>query len=260
MMEHICKIKSMFFPDVLSGKKPFELRKNDRLYSVGDKLVLFETDDAEKETGNTAIMKVTYILNGPFYGLMDGFCIMGIKRAGKQNRNQVGNHPNNDEEFFEYAKKLGRSQESAQKCLDYYAKTGWKMNKGLPIADWQAALRTWKDFSNSAETNNKTSDPTDDTRILLPLLLQEANKIKGRYEILAFDDPFIGNVVNVLGWEGAASQKIFDQREIIRIYFNSVENRLGTSRVRGSVNGRGEIRVPDLPHYREILKRKQIKR
>ncbi|MDF2611454.1 MAG: hypothetical protein K0R92_2928 [Lachnospiraceae bacterium] len=43
-MQHNLKTLQPYFDDVKSGKKKFELRRNDRDYQVGDKLNLFEYD------------------------------------------------------------------------------------------------------------------------------------------------------------------------------------------------------------------------
>lgn len=77
--QHDLKILTEYFQDVCSRSKPFELRKNDRNFKVGDILLLQEFD-GEKLTGNQVKRTVTYILdNVEQYGLMKGFVIMGIE-------------------------------------------------------------------------------------------------------------------------------------------------------------------------------------
>ena len=77
---HQLKILPQHFQDVLSGRKTFELRKDDRGYQVGDELILAEWD-GEKYTGVAIPVRVTHILrNHPEYGLMDGYCILSIKK------------------------------------------------------------------------------------------------------------------------------------------------------------------------------------
>ncbi|KAF1309214.1 DUF3850 domain-containing protein [Streptococcus sanguinis] len=44
-MIHQIKISNQFFDDVQSGKKNFELRKDDREYQVGDTLFMSEIAD-----------------------------------------------------------------------------------------------------------------------------------------------------------------------------------------------------------------------
>lgn len=74
---HKLKLAAMFFDDVLTGKKSFELRKNDRNYQIGDILELREMKDGEP-TGREQEKEVIYILEG-FAGLKDDYCILGIK-------------------------------------------------------------------------------------------------------------------------------------------------------------------------------------
>lgn len=74
---HQIRLASMYFDDVVSGKKPFELRKNDRGYKEGDFLEMMESKDG-KNTGRTVRVLVTYLLEN-YTGLEDGYCIMGTK-------------------------------------------------------------------------------------------------------------------------------------------------------------------------------------
>ena len=76
MKSHDLKIKPCFFLDVISGKKTFEIRYNDRGYEVGDNLILREFD--EGYTGFVAAVEVTSILK-EFEGLKPGFVIMSTK-------------------------------------------------------------------------------------------------------------------------------------------------------------------------------------
>lgn len=80
-MEHSIYIQKQYFDKVLSKEKTFELRKNDRDYKIGDTLILKEIDDHDLNTGRKIKVEITYILNGPIYGLDDGFCVMAIKNV-----------------------------------------------------------------------------------------------------------------------------------------------------------------------------------
>lgn len=71
---HKIKLSHNFFDDVCSGKKSFELRRNDRGYRVGDILEITEFKGG-KSTGRTGRVQVTYFLDG-FTGLDDGYCIL----------------------------------------------------------------------------------------------------------------------------------------------------------------------------------------
>lgn len=74
---HQIRLASMYFDDVVSGKKSFELSKNDRGYKEGDFLEMMEFKDG-KNTGRTVRVLVTYLLEN-YTGLEDGYCIMGTK-------------------------------------------------------------------------------------------------------------------------------------------------------------------------------------
>ena len=76
---HRLKLASMFFDAVDTGKKSFELQKNDRNYQIGDILELHEMSDGE-ETGRVTEKQVIYILEG-FKGLEEGYCILGLSEV-----------------------------------------------------------------------------------------------------------------------------------------------------------------------------------
>jgi hypothetical protein len=97
-MTHELKTDAAVFQAVREGKKTYEIRKNDRNFRVGDELWLKETRYTGEEmqdkplhndripgkpleyTGRMIAVTVTHILQGPIYGLMDGWCIMSIAR------------------------------------------------------------------------------------------------------------------------------------------------------------------------------------
>lgn len=74
---HQIRIAATYFEDAASGKKPFELRKNDRHYKEGDILEMMEFKDG-RNTGRMIKALVTYLLE-EYTGLEDGYCIMGTK-------------------------------------------------------------------------------------------------------------------------------------------------------------------------------------
>lgn len=79
---HELKILPVYFAAVLTGKKTFEIRKEDKArFEVGDSVILKEYD-AEKQVYTAAqkIVKITYVLRDvPEYGLASGYCIFGFK-------------------------------------------------------------------------------------------------------------------------------------------------------------------------------------
>ena len=78
MKIHDLKIKIEYFNAISSGKKTFELRKNDRGFEIGD-LIQFHILN---KTPVRDLYVITYILKDvPEYGLDKDYCILGIKKA-----------------------------------------------------------------------------------------------------------------------------------------------------------------------------------
>lgn len=83
---HELKVWPEFFPALLDGRKTFELRKDDRGFGVGDKLVLREYAPGEKVyTGRSIQKTVTYVIYGDDervagFGLKPGFAILGLSK------------------------------------------------------------------------------------------------------------------------------------------------------------------------------------
>ena len=74
---HRIKLASNYYDDVATGKKTFELRKNDRGYREGHKLELLEFAEG-RHTGRVIKADIVYMLED-YTGLEDGYCILGIK-------------------------------------------------------------------------------------------------------------------------------------------------------------------------------------
>lgn len=89
-MTHELKTVQPFFNDVMSGKKNFEVRKNDRDYKVGDYLKLKEWDGTNF-TGNYITVRIKYILDNAEY-CKDGYVVIALeyncfcKTGGKERR------------------------------------------------------------------------------------------------------------------------------------------------------------------------------
>jgi hypothetical protein len=82
-MTHALKTWPVYFKEIESGVKTFELRKADRPYNTGDSLILQEWDyEKGKYTGKELHASITYLLEGSEaekFGLKKGYCILGIK-------------------------------------------------------------------------------------------------------------------------------------------------------------------------------------
>jgi hypothetical protein len=81
MKEHNLKIWPEYFQAKLAGLKPWEHRKNDRFFKVGDKLNLREWNpEIQEYTGRKMLVEVTYI-----HHLKSGCAIM-TDTSAQQNK------------------------------------------------------------------------------------------------------------------------------------------------------------------------------
>lgn len=76
---HDLKCWPEFFAAVRDGFKPFEVRKNDRDFRVGDTLRLWEFDPKlDIHTGMYCHRLVTYALAGGQFGVEEGHVVLGL--------------------------------------------------------------------------------------------------------------------------------------------------------------------------------------
>ncbi|HGY1326946.1 DUF3850 domain-containing protein [Aeromonas salmonicida] len=86
-MHHDLKILTTYFPAVLDGSKPFEIRDNsDRNFQQGDTVTLNEWD-GERYTGRSAKRLITFVTD---YAQQPGYVVFGMKEL-----------PEPDEKAFE---------------------------------------------------------------------------------------------------------------------------------------------------------------
>lgn len=102
MQVHVLKCWPESFSALLSGKKKYEIRKNDRGYQVGDILRLIEWrpgsgssfyddewnattpyTDAAHETGKSAYFEVVYVTHGGRWGLPPDISVLGVEPCEK---------------------------------------------------------------------------------------------------------------------------------------------------------------------------------
>lgn len=78
-MTHALKTWPAYFLAITSGRKNFEVRKNDRPFKEGDIILLQEYDaDKKQYTGKEWQGEITYVMNDSEF-CKKGFVIMGIK-------------------------------------------------------------------------------------------------------------------------------------------------------------------------------------
>lgn len=81
MKLHILKIKDVYFYDVMSGSKTFEIRKNDRNFLTYDLIHFVDVNNEEFLNYENNVYQITYVLQDvPEYGLKEDYCILGIKK------------------------------------------------------------------------------------------------------------------------------------------------------------------------------------
>lgn len=79
---HDLKTWPVYFDAIVTGRKRFELRKNDRVFSEGDILVLREWDPLRMHyTGRSARCKVLYMVENREFpeAVGEGYCVMSIQ-------------------------------------------------------------------------------------------------------------------------------------------------------------------------------------
>jgi len=77
---HKLKTWQPYFDDIASGKKTFDIRKDDRNFQVGDSLLLLEwSPEKENYTGLFLHFEVIYKLDGGKFGLEEGYHCLNIK-------------------------------------------------------------------------------------------------------------------------------------------------------------------------------------
>lgn len=77
MVEHYLKIVDPYFTDVKEGRKTFEIRNNDRDFTVGDivNMRLFDYNEGKFIGNNVIKKKITYVTD---YNQRDGYVVFGI--------------------------------------------------------------------------------------------------------------------------------------------------------------------------------------
>lgn len=76
-MQHDLKLQSQYFKEVVTGRKTFEIRKNDRSYKVGDLIRFHEVNENGQYIGYVSRKyQITYITD---YEQQDGYVVMSIK-------------------------------------------------------------------------------------------------------------------------------------------------------------------------------------
>ena len=76
--EQELKVLPKFFACLVDGSKTFEARRDDRGFAVGNRLRLREWSPIDGYSGRELTRTVSYILNGPGFGIEAGFAVLGL--------------------------------------------------------------------------------------------------------------------------------------------------------------------------------------
>lgn len=79
MKTHVLKIESNFYKAKICGIKSFELRRNDRLFEVGDYVHYVDVDGLEIDYDHNNLFEIVFLLSG-YKGLEDDFVIYEERR------------------------------------------------------------------------------------------------------------------------------------------------------------------------------------
>lgn len=71
---HELKIAPCYYEEDIACRKTFEIRKNDRDFQVGDRVLLQEYLDGEY-TGRSVMFKITYLTD---YEQKEGYCVFSM--------------------------------------------------------------------------------------------------------------------------------------------------------------------------------------
>lgn len=76
---HVLKTWPCFFDAIRDGRKTFEVRKNDRCFKMGDRLLLqCWNPHTETYDGRSITVLVTYILDGGRFGIEPEYVVMAL--------------------------------------------------------------------------------------------------------------------------------------------------------------------------------------
>jgi len=78
MKDHELKCWPQYFDQLIWGRKPFEYRRNDRGFLIGDTLYLREWDKTDGYTGRRMRLLVTGFFSG-IPGMPTEYCIMTVR-------------------------------------------------------------------------------------------------------------------------------------------------------------------------------------
>ena len=89
MTYHCLKLSTRYYDSVDNGTKPFEVRKDDRSFRIGDTIEFMRVDENGntiqngKGTNDYSVKKITFILTHEDFpqGISEGYVVLGLTDA-----------------------------------------------------------------------------------------------------------------------------------------------------------------------------------
>lgn len=83
---HVLKTRAPYYEAVVSGAKPFDVRRDDRGFQRGDRVRLVETEYVSVPgiaaewcaSGRESEYEITYVLTGGQLGIEPGYVVLGL--------------------------------------------------------------------------------------------------------------------------------------------------------------------------------------
>ena len=146
---HTLKTDPAVFDRSAMGRKPWEIRLNDRDFQVGDTVTLQETKHSGAEMRNGAPLdftgtelngQITYVLRGPKYGLADGWCIFSVD-YGDAKREALPPIP-----YSQHEKECGKLIDERDHAQDWADKLAGAIGEhfGIDIGDHSSCNCPWE--------------------------------------------------------------------------------------------------------------------
>lgn len=91
MTLHEIKLNYKYCDDVLSGRKPFEVRYNDRFYQTGDSVRFIPVTDGGESVYHEISkweFDITFVLSG--FGLKENWVVFAIRKSHEISNTMVG--------------------------------------------------------------------------------------------------------------------------------------------------------------------------
>lgn len=129
----------------------------------------------------------------------------------------------------------------------------------LPLSDWHAALRNWKDFNSNTARTQEQAEFNNQLELLLPILLKKIAVLAKQKEKIVFHDPHIGTVLQFYGFNRLDYPfNAFEIKNMVKHYTTSKKLGTGLPQMRSpNPYGKGTLLVPTIEEFATLLQKKK---